>query len=361
MSQTRSVPFGTVGLTLFRAVTLSLFRGLAWSPDGKALVVADPDSGPYAPALCLVSLETGEKRKLTSPPPGYLDWGPTFSPDGQTLAFGRLQESLFVGDLYLLSITAGRPAAEPKRLTFDQRAMLGSQWTPDGRALVFSSNRGGTQSLWRVPAAGGSPEPLGRDAACWPAVSRRGDRLAYTQLISDTNIYRVAGPGLAAAARPCWSRDGRWIYFGSNRGGDWQVWKIPAEGGPAVQVTRNGGREAFASADGKFVYYAKLAEPGIWRVPIEGGEETRVLDRGAQGAWALGEQGIFLFNDAVPAKPVIEFFSFSTLRPVQIATLAEEARPQGPTSLAVSPGDRWILYVQSDHAGSDIMLVENFR
>jgi hypothetical protein len=38
--------------------------------------------------------------------------------------------------------------------------------------------------------------------------------------------------------RPSWLRDGRWIYFGSNRSGDWQVWKMHAAGGDAVQVTK---------------------------------------------------------------------------------------------------------------------------
>ena len=40
---------------------------------------------------------------------------------------------------------------------------------------------------------------------------------------------------------PRWSRDGRWIYFHSNRSGEDQIWKIPAEGGEAVQVTKQGG------------------------------------------------------------------------------------------------------------------------
>src|SRR5258708_20136885 len=47
--------------------------------------------------------------------------------------------------------------------------------------------------------------------------------------------------------RPSWSRGGRWIYFGSKRTGDWQVWKSPAEGGKAVQVPQQGGREALQS------------------------------------------------------------------------------------------------------------------
>jgi len=42
---------------------------------------------------------------------------------------------------------------------------------------------------------------------------------------------------------PSWSRDGRWVYFVSNRSGENQVWKVPAEGGEAVQVTRKEGSQ----------------------------------------------------------------------------------------------------------------------
>ena len=49
---------------------------------------------------------------------------------------------------------------------------------------------------------------------------------------------------------PIWSRDGNWIYFSSNRTGRIEVWKVPAGGGNAVQVTRNGGLYGVESPDG---------------------------------------------------------------------------------------------------------------
>ena len=45
----------------------------------------------------------------------------------------------------------------------------------------------------------------------------------------------------APAVRPSWSRNGHWIYFGSTRSGESQIWKVPVEGGQSVQVTRTGG------------------------------------------------------------------------------------------------------------------------
>ncbi len=129
-------------------------------------------------------------------------------------------------------------------------------------------------------------------------------------------VYRARDERLRCDVAPSWSRDGRWIYFASNRTGDYQVWKVPAEGGDAAQVTKRGGVAAFESPDGKFVYYTAL-KPGIWRVSVEGGEETPVLDQprlGYWGYWAVADSGIYFVNTEVKLHPTIEFFSFATGR-----------------------------------------------
>src|SRR5439155_14044786 len=64
-------------------------------------------------ALSLLSIETGEKRKLTSPPAQLIgDISPAFSPDGRTLAFSRCID-YGLSDLYLLAFSDGlRPTGE---------------------------------------------------------------------------------------------------------------------------------------------------------------------------------------------------------------------------------------------------------
>ncbi len=163
--------------------------------------------------------------------------------------------------------------------------------------------------------------------------------------------------------RPSWSQDGRWIYFGSNRSGDWQIWKQPAQGGAAVQVTKTkGGEEAFESLDGKFVYYAKLDVPGVWKVPVAGGEETRVLDRGGQGVWTLTGQGICFFDFSGSTGAAVKFYSFSTGKVTLLREFSKDTQvDRSSTALTVSPDGRWILYTQYDQSGSNLMLVENYR
>lgn len=153
---------------------------------------------------------------------------------------------------------------------------------------------------------------------------------------------------------PSWSRDGRWIYFDSNRTSAWQIWKIPVEGGRPVQVTRQGGRGANESPDGMFVYHNKQGR-GLWRRPLEGGEETPVLDQTLGIAWAVFEEGIYFMNRKTRN---FEFFSFATNHTPRIQALDPKKLI---VQLSVSPDGRWLIYTQLDRNEGDIMLVENFR
>ena len=162
--------------------------------------------------------------------------------------------------------------------------------------------------------------------------------------------------------RPSWSRDGRWIYFGSNRSRVSQIWKEPATGGTPVQVTKSGGEEAFESADGNFVYWAKPGVTGIWRGPVEGGEESQVLDVSAESLWMLADHGIYFFDLKDPTAPAFKFYSFAAGKTTLLRPYLKNTRVDDlSTALSVSPDGRWVLYTQLDQAGSNLMLVENFH
>ncbi len=441
-----------------------------FSPDGKSIAVRDK-SGPEEPSqINLVSIDKGEKRSLTSPPAGTVgDAYPAFSPDGKTLAFIR-STSLATNDIYLMPLAGG----QPRRLTFDNTSILGLSWTADGNEIVFSSRRGSSiYSLWRIKVAGGVPERLLEigQRAISPTISGHADRLAYTQMVDDENIWRLPlaaagrssvatplisstlsddgpdfspdgrkivfasnrtgdfgiwvcdadganpvqlvnrGPYLTGTPRwspdgrwiaydsrssepgregnadifvagaaggtprqltvdaaenvaPSWSRDGKWIYFGSSRGGGMQIWKVSLESDQTVQVTRQGGFEGFESVDGKFLYYAKgRSEAGIWRIPVTGGDEKLVLDHHQAGYWRLWnviEGGIYFATASNPHQPVIEFFDFASRKVSQVIALTRPL-PRSAPGLSVSPDRRWLLFTQMDQSGSDIMLVTGFR
>src|ERR1700676_3644071 len=102
----------------------------------------------------------------------------------------------------------------------------------------------------------------------------------------------LAGPSEANDMLPSWSADGKFLYFGSSRSGRWDLWKQPVSGGRAEQVTRDGGFDAFETADRKYIYYSKgPMAPGIWRLP---GEELVLPSASApKWGWILGKSGIY--------------------------------------------------------------------
>ncbi len=159
-----------------------------FSPDGKMLATVDKSAPAEPSSISTLSLEHFTRKRLTFPPAGTTgDYYPAFSPDGRKLAFARAV-SFSATDLYVLALSGG----SPKRLTFDGLTIDGLAWTPDSREIVFSSRRGGSvDSLWRIAADGGTPERIstvGEDVIS-PAISRSGDRLAYTRLLDDMNIW----------------------------------------------------------------------------------------------------------------------------------------------------------------------------
>jgi Tol biopolymer transport system component len=161
-----------------------------------------------------------------------------------------------------------------------------------------------------------------------------------------------------------WSREGRWIYFASNRIGRHQVWKVAASGGPAVEVTRGGGFVPFESNDGKFVYYMRdINIQGIWRVPVGGGEEEPVVDgpprRDWWGYWAVLADGIYFASQDGDARGLVKYFEFATKQTTTLGHL--EAPSLGGPFFEVSPDGRWLFYAKNKGTTSDIVLVNNFR
>lgn len=163
---------------------------------------------------------------------------------------------------------------------------------------------------------------------------------------------------------PTWSRDGRWVYFASNRSGVFQTWKAPAnEIGPAVQITKGGGFGGIESLDGRFLYYARnLLSSPIWRVPVQGGDELALPDpvRSLRlpENFAVGQDGIAFASSGDPMQRFdLNFYSFSTRQSQRIARI-EHGLGNG---MAISPDGRTLLFTTAELHSGDLVIVENFR
>ena len=317
--------------------------GPAWFPDGRQIAIMD-STGDQPPGIHLVDVESGEKRRLTTP--GRRDeWDSdaAFSPRGDRLAFVRWRAGASgSGNLYVQSVKGG----EPKRLTFDHHWISGVTWTPDGQRIIFASNRDSDFRLWQIGLNGEPPKPVAGAGGrvLHPSVSPDGKRLAFSEQVSSTRIWRVPLGGANRALEPfsfssrrdnspMYSPDGKRVAFISDRAGPAEIWVCDATGAHASAVASLGGfvpgtprwspnsvdivfdsrHEGFGavyvvsadggrprrltsensnammpswSSDGRFVYFAsdRTGSWQVWKQPVAGGDAIQITKKGGREA-----------------------------------------------------------------------------
>lgn len=224
---------------------------LTWSPDGESLAFPDHAGSNPSSSIVLLNLKTLQSQTLTTPPDGWEgDLTPAFSPDGKRIAFSRASETA-VRDLYWIASTGG----QVHQITHDSAGIDSLAWFPDGKSIVFSSNRGGKSALWRVFLRGGAPArmPIGTEDAAQPTVSRDGNilRVAYTQgsaiwsIISVTHGAEGVSRELLSSTQedsaPSFARDGLRFAFQSQRSGFQEIWMAAVDGTGAHPLTHGNG------------------------------------------------------------------------------------------------------------------------
>jgi Tol biopolymer transport system component/DNA-binding winged helix-turn-helix (wHTH) protein len=291
---------------------------------------------------------------------------------GNRLAYGA---PIRDANVYLLPLRSETDAGEPTKLIASTFLDADAQLSPDGRHVVFMSDRTGADEIWKANSDGSNPMQLTfLSSYCGaPRWSGSGREIVFgAEPQGNPDLFVISADGgqprqlttdSSNEAVPNYSRDGRWIYFASDRGGSWNIWKMAAEGGPATQVTRNGGFFASESPDGQYLYYAKAADaPGLWRVPVSGGNEEKVLDSPPPefwGYWAVSANGIYYVDEPAP-RARIRFHNFRTRRDSLVKVMSNAALI-GSAGMSLSPDGSAMVFGQLDQFTSDLMLVEDFH
>ena len=209
----------------------------SWSPDGREIVVSTTgfffptDRSGVSGELWAIAVATGKKRPVLR---GGDAVQPAWSPGGRRIAYWGLRPASGQRDLW----TAAADGSETQGVPVTEDAPLdwSPTWAPDGRHLYFSSTRGGTMNLWRVPideTTGrvlGAPEALTTPAS-WSghySLASDGKRIAFESLDWRSTLLRVAFDPVAEktvgspvpvlrTTQPIrdhqFSPDGEWVAF----------------------------------------------------------------------------------------------------------------------------------------------------
>jgi len=246
----------------------------------------------------------------------------------------------------------------------------GADFSPDGKRIVFSSDRQGAREIWVSDVTGENALALTQFGGPVPGSARwspNGQEIAFDgRPAGNSQIFVVSAGGgairqlthdSAENARPFWSHDGQWIYFASTRSGRSEIWRMTPAGSDPAQVTKAGAMGGIAARDNSSVFYLTLPPFSFHRIAPDGTDE-RLGVPGAVSYLFTTRSGLWFWT-AKPGEPThLQLLRFADNSIHDMATL--DFRP-GFVGLSVSPDERYVLVTRPDASGSDLLLVNDFR
>ena len=266
----------------------------AWLADGSGLVFTASDEAPGSlQQLWYISYPNGEARKITTDVNYY--FGVSLTADSKSLV--TLQRDR-TASIWIAPEAVADSAAQITSNKYD--GLDGIAFAPDGR-VVYTSRAGGNPNLWITNADGTGQHQLTADAHInvTPAVSPDGRYVVFgSDRAGAQNIWRVDMSGAnpkrlttgMSDQKPHCSPDSRWVVYTSNDNGKQRLWKVSIDGGNPAQLTDYTSSYPVISPDGKQIasgYYDEQVKPRRWRIaiiPFAGGKPTMSFD---MPAWPL--------------------------------------------------------------------------
>ena len=281
-----------------------------WSPDGRFIVFARHHSD--AIELWRLDLSSRKAQQLTQTKAVQLE--PRYSPDGRRLAFvstaGTGHFNLHVADLTTSGLGTPRAVIAPRESSIARYYYsthdhaINPSWTPDGKSLVFVSNREnayGTGPICSIALeAGSAPSCFINEETSWranPEVAPDGRRVLYssyqgrqwhqlwlTTLKGEATLPLTFGEFDVTQAR--WSPDGRRVAYISNESGNVALWIRDFSGGAKWQISPKTRHYARPTAPLSIELSDETGKPVAGRVSVRGGDARAYAP---EDAWVMAD------------------------------------------------------------------------
>ena len=352
--------------------------GTAWSRDGKSILFVGEGSSSWN--LWRLWIDGTREPETIELAGGHVEHPATAA------SRDRLVFSHYDWEMHLYRFAPGKPL---ERFAASSSFEADPHFSPDGGHIAFNSGRSGKVAIWVAAADGSDPRQLTSTSRGWgwqggPRWSPDGRTIAFCAYDPDERVHVWTIPAEGGTPRlitkptgeqtmPTWSRDGKWVYFSEAREGSagaWlggpgaEIWRVPATGGAAEQLTRTGtGFLAYETADGaNLMYQPTYGDSPLLMMPLKGGGSPRRLVECVRSASfvPVGTTVIYVACDAGTSPPLRSIDTVSG-RDRLLGTLEHSPPDQIGSNLAVSPDRKTILFTGLMRRGADLMLIENFQ
>lgn len=339
-------------------------QGLAWQPDGEALVYAEAQAGRFQ--LWRLPLKADRRPASAEwiPTAGEFAWNPSIARRSGDLVYEQVQVDQ---DVWRLSVRGEDPwQVETAPFLRSTRWESAAATDAAGQRIVFVSTRSGSPQIWLCDRDGGDLRrltTLSYPSVANPRFSPDGDSIAATVLRAGRSAVlvvatrggepRVLTPAGSHEIFSSWSPDGR-LIVGADLDGEWQLLALDPDGGRREVLTRDGGVSGRLTASGELIF-TRPGRRGLWRLgPGQAGAEQIVADLDSRDLYNW-----LLVEDRLAWVLRLNGRSFLALRDLAGGepSILAELPGVAEAGLDAAPDARTFYYTRTEASAGDLMLL----